>query len=80
MARAESDRNLLLGILALQMHFISRDDLIAATGDWVVQRHRPLADMLQERALCRPTGRCWSRWCGGTSSSTAATRPGALPR
>ena len=30
MSQAGADRNLLLGILALQMDFISRDDLIAA--------------------------------------------------
>jgi serine/threonine-protein kinase len=49
MARVEADRNLLFGILALQMDFISRDDLIAAMAAWVLQKHRPLADLLMER-------------------------------
>ena len=52
MAQTESDRNLLFGILALQMDFISRDDLIAAMDAWVVQKHRPLADVLQSAARC----------------------------
>ena len=81
MAPAASDRNLLFGILALQMDFITRDALVAAMNAWVLQKHRSLADLLEERgALRRPTARCWSPWCGGTSSSTAATRPGAWPR
>jgi hypothetical protein len=37
-----ADRNLLLGILALQTDFITRDALIAATNAWALERHRPL--------------------------------------
>jgi hypothetical protein len=37
-----SDRNLLFGILALQMDFISRDALIAAMNAWVLDKAKPL--------------------------------------
>jgi tetratricopeptide (TPR) repeat protein/tRNA A-37 threonylcarbamoyl transferase component Bud32 len=49
---AAADRNLLYGILALQMDFISRDALIAAMGAWVLDKTKPLGAILQEqRAL-----------------------------
>jgi hypothetical protein len=35
---SSSDRNLLFGILALQMDFISRDALIVAMHDWVLDK------------------------------------------
>jgi hypothetical protein len=38
MPQAVSDCNLLFGILALQMDFIGRDDLIAAMSAWVVDK------------------------------------------
>jgi eukaryotic-like serine/threonine-protein kinase len=41
-----ADRNLLLGILALQTDFITRDALIAAMNAWALERHRPLEDLL----------------------------------
>jgi hypothetical protein len=41
-----ADRNLLLGILALQTDFITRDALIAAMLAWSVARYRPLEDIL----------------------------------
>jgi serine/threonine-protein kinase len=44
-----SDRNLLFGILALQMDFISRDALIQAMNAWVLQKHKPLGQVLQEQ-------------------------------
>jgi serine/threonine protein kinase/tetratricopeptide (TPR) repeat protein len=43
------DRNLLLGILALQLDFIDRDALIGAMNAWVRARNKPLGDVLQER-------------------------------
>jgi hypothetical protein len=36
-----ADRNLLFGILALQMDFVSRDALIAAMHAWVLARTEP---------------------------------------
>ncbi len=45
----EADRNLLLGILALQMDFVGRDDLIAAMNAWVLDKAKPLGQVLNER-------------------------------
>src|SRR5262249_15201185 len=47
-----ADRDLLFGIIALQMDFITRDQLIAAMNAWVLEKNQPLADMLvKQRAL-----------------------------
>src|SRR5439155_14244412 len=43
---ANPDRNLLFGILALQMDFISRDALIAAMNAWVLDKSKPLGAIL----------------------------------
>ena len=42
MAKADADRNLLFGVLAMQMDFVSREDLIAAVSAWVLDKSRPL--------------------------------------
>src|SRR5260370_25616064 len=44
-----ADRNLLFGILALQMYFVSRDQLIAAMHAWVLDKARPLGQLLVEQ-------------------------------
>src|SRR5206468_690718 len=49
MLRRDSDRNLLFGILALQMDFITRDGLVAGMNAWVLEKHRPLGEILVER-------------------------------
>jgi eukaryotic-like serine/threonine-protein kinase len=46
---SEADRNLLFGILALQMDFISRDALIAAMHAWVLDKAKPLGRILLEK-------------------------------
>src|SRR5262249_48193988 len=46
-SRPASDRNLLFGILALQMDFIGRDDLIAAMSAWVLDKAKSLGAILQ---------------------------------
>src|SRR2546427_172871 len=46
---ATADRNLLFGILALQLDFIRRDDLIAAMHAWVLDKARPLDRILREQ-------------------------------
>jgi WD40 repeat protein/serine/threonine protein kinase len=52
MSAASSDRNLLFGVLALQMDFLGRDALIAAMNAWIHDKTRPLGDILvQEQAL-----------------------------
>jgi serine/threonine protein kinase len=49
-----ADRNLLFGILALQMDFITRDGLIAAMQAWVFDKAKPLAELLVERGDLLP--------------------------
>jgi hypothetical protein len=44
-----ADRNLLFGILALQMEFVDRDGLIAAMNAWVLCKDRPLGEILVRR-------------------------------
>src|SRR3954447_13135376 len=46
MAKATSDRNLLFGILALQMDFISREALIGAMNAWVLDKAKSLGQVL----------------------------------
>jgi serine/threonine-protein kinase len=49
MAQPHADRNLLFGILALQLDFIGRDALVAAMNAWVLDKHRPLGQILVEQ-------------------------------
>jgi serine/threonine-protein kinase len=49
MAQPNADRNLLFGILALQLDFISRDQLVAAMNAWVLDKHQPLSQVLAEQ-------------------------------
>ncbi|HVC95937.1 MAG TPA: protein kinase [Pirellulales bacterium] len=42
-----TDHNLLLGILALQMDFIDRDTLVASMQAWVLEKSKPLGEILQ---------------------------------
>ena len=51
MAESDADKNLLFGILALQMDFISRDQLVAAMNAWVLRKGQPLAEILQEQQV-----------------------------
>lgn len=52
-----ADHNLLLGILALQLDFISRDQLVAAMQAWVFAKHRPLDEILAEQQALQPDTR-----------------------
>ncbi|HVJ83924.1 MAG TPA: tetratricopeptide repeat protein [Planctomycetia bacterium] len=45
-----TDRNLLYGIVAMQMNYVSRDDLISALNDWATDKNASLSDILQKRA------------------------------
>ncbi len=49
MAEADLDRNLLFGVIALQMDFVSRDALLAAIHAWVLEQPKPLDQVLVER-------------------------------
>src|SRR6516165_2168554 len=44
-----ADHNLLYGMLALQMNFVSREALLAAMQAWVFDRTRPLGELLQQQ-------------------------------
>jgi serine/threonine-protein kinase len=44
-----ADRNLLFGIVALQMDFIDRDQLVAGMNAWVLDKHKPLGQILSEQ-------------------------------
>jgi WD40 repeat protein/serine/threonine protein kinase len=50
-----SDRNLLFGILAVQMNFVSRDALIAAMHAWVLEQSKPLGQILVEQQALSPS-------------------------
>jgi serine/threonine-protein kinase len=47
--RSAADRNLLFGILALQMDFVSRDALITAMNAWILAKDRPLGQVLVDQ-------------------------------
>ena len=59
MPPSSSDRNLLFGILALQMDFISRDALVAAMHAWVLDKSRPLGQILVEQGALDADNRAW---------------------
>jgi WD40 repeat protein/tRNA A-37 threonylcarbamoyl transferase component Bud32 len=44
-----ADQNLLFGVLALQMDFISRDKLVAAMNSWVLEKSKSLGEILVNR-------------------------------
>lgn len=48
MAQSSADRNLLFGILAVQMDLVSRDGLIAGMNAWVLDKNRSLSEILVE--------------------------------
>ena len=49
-----ADRNLLFGIVALQMNFINRDQLVAGMNAWVLEKHKPLGQILSEQGALPP--------------------------
>jgi eukaryotic-like serine/threonine-protein kinase len=54
MSSAHADRNLLFGILALQMDFIGRDALVAAMNAWVLDKTKSLGQILLDQGALRP--------------------------
>ena len=54
-----ADRNLLFGILALQMDFISRDQLIAGMQAWALDKSKPFGEILSTQKALTPS---WPRW------------------
>jgi serine/threonine-protein kinase len=53
MSQAHADRNLLFGILALQMDFVTRDQLVAAMNAWVLDKAKPLGQILLDQGILR---------------------------
>ena len=47
--KSSADRNLLFGILALQMDFISRNQLIEAMNGWMLDKSKTLGELLVKR-------------------------------
>jgi serine/threonine-protein kinase len=47
----DADRNLLFGFIALQMDFISRDQLVAAMQSWVFDKRKPLGQILCQQGV-----------------------------
>src|SRR4051812_45013795 len=45
------DRNLLLGLLALQMDFVTRNQLLEAMHAWVLEKQTPLGEILVRRGV-----------------------------
>ncbi|MCY2987587.1 MAG: serine/threonine-protein kinase [Planctomycetota bacterium] len=45
MSQSSSDRNLLFGILALQMEFVTRDQLVAAMHAWMLDKSQSLGEV-----------------------------------
>ncbi len=54
---ASSDRNLLFGILALQMDFITREQLVAGMQAWVLAKDISLAEHLVQADAMKPANR-----------------------
>jgi serine/threonine protein kinase/tetratricopeptide (TPR) repeat protein len=48
-----ADRNLLFGILALQMDFVNREQLIAGMNAWVLHKTRSLGEILLDQGALR---------------------------
>jgi serine/threonine-protein kinase len=46
---SSADRNLLFGILAVQVNFIDSDTLVAAMNSWVVDKQKPLGRILVDQ-------------------------------
>ena len=46
---APADRNLLFGILAVQLDFVSQGALIGAMQAWLLDKDKPLGDVLRDR-------------------------------
>jgi serine/threonine-protein kinase len=53
MSVAHADRNLLFGILALQMDFVTRDQLVAAMNAWVLDKTKSLGAVLLAQGALR---------------------------
>ena len=51
LSMAAVDRNLLYGVLAVQLGFVTRDQLIAATSRWVLNKEQPLGEVFIRQGM-----------------------------
>jgi len=49
MSALAADRNLLFGVIAQQLDFNSRDALVAAMHAWILEKDKPLGQILVEQ-------------------------------
>jgi len=54
MRKSITDRNILFGVFALQNGFISRQALVSAMKTWVLNKHKPMSQVLQEQNAIDP--------------------------
>ena len=88
MAPADTDRNLLFGLLALQNGLIDQARLVGAFQAWTLEKGRPLAEHLVAMGHLTPTTGPPSRRCGhapeehggSTERSLAAVAAGPSTR
>ena len=81
MSNSQVDRNLLFGILALQMDFITRDALIAAMNAWVLEKAKPLGQILAEQGAgrrCTPAPEGDGRQALAGARQRSAAKPGGV--
>ncbi len=50
-AQSPHDRNLLFGVLALQLDFVSQQQLVDTMQDWLRQKHKSLGELFVERGI-----------------------------
>ena len=76
-----ADHNLLVGVLALQLDFVARDELIDAACEALSDgQSQPLLEVLRARTLIPTTSAtCSPRSSAATSLATTTTRSKASP-
>ena len=57
MGTSQSDRNLLFGVIALQLDILDKSQFADACALWALNIDRPMADILEERGWITPDGR-----------------------
>src|SRR4051812_10828798 len=51
---ASADRNLLFGILAVQLDFVTKNALVAGMNVWLLDKAKPLGDILRDQGHLSP--------------------------
>ncbi len=57
MAASQTDRNLLFGVIALQLDILDQSQFAEACAVWALHMGRPMADLLEERGWITPEDR-----------------------